>query len=95
MDLVATIEKTIIGGPSDLLWSVEVMLNQILSPLIIPDTRNARSSHQIISIFSCPPLFLSVCLFEIIKECCSFYSGGRANNPVAAEDAEICEALQY
>ena len=82
MDLAATIEKTIIGGPSDPLWSVEVMLNQILSPLIIPDTRNARTSHQILRIF----YVLSVCLFEIIKECCSFYSGGRANNPVAAEN---------
>ena len=86
MDLAATVEKTIIGGTSDPLWSVEVMLNQILSPLIIPDTRNARSSHQILRIFSCPPYFLSVCLLSV---------EGRANNPVAAEDAEICEALQY
>ena len=95
MDLAATIEKTIIGGPSDPLWSVEVMLNQILSPLIIPDTRNARSSHQILRIFSCPLIFyLSVCL-RSSKNVVASTVEGRANNPVAAEDAEICEASQY
>ena len=61
MDLVATIEKTIIGGPSDPIWSVEVMLNQILSPLIISDTRNARSSHKNFKYFQLPP-FISICL---------------------------------